>query len=119
VPLWELISPLAAAVDEALARYIAEAAWNERAAAADPLQWVAAEVRKEASIHGGDAVQEASTGLLASQALIGPGAEALRGHNDVTAVLWDGVSSTEASRQSAAQALSQLDSEDGADRVHR
>ena len=42
VPLWELISPLAAAVDEALARYIAEAAWNERAAAADPLKVSAA-----------------------------------------------------------------------------
>jgi hypothetical protein len=61
---------------------------------------------------GGDAVQEASAGVLASLALFGPGAEALRGHGGVMDALRsmrDGVSSTEASRQSAVQALFQLE----------
>jgi hypothetical protein len=61
---------------------------------------------------GADAVQEASAGLLASLALFGPGAEALRGHGGVMRalrLLRDGVSSTEGSRQSAVQALFQLE----------
>jgi hypothetical protein len=61
---------------------------------------------------GGDAVQEASAGVLASLALFGLGAEALRGHGGVMDALRsmrDGVSSTEASRQSAVQALFQLE----------
>jgi hypothetical protein len=61
---------------------------------------------------GGDAVQEACAGVLASLALFGPGAEALRGDGGVMDALRsmrDGVSSTEASRQSAVQALFQLE----------
>ena len=61
---------------------------------------------------GADAVQEASAGLLASLALFGPGAEALRGHDGVMRalrLLRDGVSSTEGSRESAVQALFQLE----------
>jgi hypothetical protein len=61
---------------------------------------------------GADAVQEASAGLLASLALFGPGAEALRSHDGVMRalrLLRDGVSSTEGSRESAVQALFQLE----------
>jgi hypothetical protein len=60
---------------------------------------------------GADAVQKASAGLLASLALFGPGAEALRRHEGVMRglrLLRDGVSSTEGSRESAVQALFQL-----------
>jgi hypothetical protein len=61
---------------------------------------------------GADAAQEASAGLLANLALFGPGAAALRVHDGVMRalrLLRDGVSSTEASRQSAVQALFQLE----------
>ena len=57
-------------------------------------------------------MQETSAGVLASLALFGPGAEALRAHAGVMGALRalrDGVSCTEASRQSAVQALFQLE----------
>ena len=61
---------------------------------------------------GGDALQKVSADVLASLALFGPGAEALRAHSGVMVALGalrDGVSNTEASRQSAVQALFQLE----------
>jgi hypothetical protein len=61
---------------------------------------------------GADVVQEVRAGLLASLALFDPGAEALRGHDGVMRALRslrDGVSSTEGYRESAVQALFQLE----------
>jgi hypothetical protein len=61
---------------------------------------------------GADGIQEASAEILAHLALFGPGAEALQSHAGAMAalrVLRDGESSTDASHQSAVQALFQLE----------